>query len=82
MPISTPTLAAEAVVFAIHSAIKLSRNIQRAYAQSLQGRILVLPLPDFDTNIDLATMIAYFEWSPQAMEGFEDLRALHQRALA
>ncbi|MEQ8705626.1 MAG: hypothetical protein RIC19_16990 [Phaeodactylibacter sp.] len=81
MPLSTPTLAAEAVLFAIHSAIKLSRNIQRAYAQSLQGRILVLPLPDFDTNIDLSTMIAFFEWSPELLEGFDDLRKLHGRAM-
>jgi hypothetical protein len=81
MPISTPTLAAEAVLFAINSAIKLSRNVQRAYAQSLQGRILVLPLPDFDTNIDLATMIAYFEWSPELLDNFDDLKRLHQRAM-
>ena len=81
MPVSTPTLAADAVLFAINSAIKLSRNVQRAYAQSLQGRILVLPLPDFDASIDLATIIAYFEWSPELLEDFDDLRRLHEQAM-
>ncbi len=81
MPVATTTLAADAVLFAIHSAIKLSRNVQRAYAQSLQGRILVLPLPEFDSNIDLATMLSFFQWSPELMEGFDDLKGLHQRAV-
>lgn len=81
MPVATTTLAADAVLFAIHSAIKLSRNVQRAYAQSLQGRILVLPLPEFDSDIDLAAILSFFQWSPELMEGFDDLKALHQRAV-
>lgn len=81
MPVSTPAIAAEAAIFAIHSAIRLSRNIQRAYAQSLQGRMLVLPLPAFDNSIDLTTIIAFFEWSPQLLNRLEDLRSLHQRAM-
>ncbi|NUN99638.1 MAG: hypothetical protein HUU01_03370, partial [Saprospiraceae bacterium] len=41
-------LTAEAIVFAINSAIKLGRNIQRAYAKNLKSKELVLPLPTFD----------------------------------
>ena len=41
-------LTAEAIVFAINSAIKLGRNIQRAYAKNLKSKELILPLPAFD----------------------------------
>lgn len=78
---ATPTLAAEAVIFAIHSAIKLSRNVQRAYAQSLQGRLMVIPLPIFDRDIDLAAIISFFEWAPELSAQLEDLERLHKRAL-
>lgn len=44
MPVS---FTAEAIIFAIHSAIKLNANIRKAFANSLRSRSIVLPLPRF-----------------------------------
>ncbi len=82
MPIATPTLAAEAVIFAINSAIKLSRNLQEAYGDYLQSRELTLPLPDFDGDLSFTTVRQHFRRHPEQLEAFEDLAALHREAEA
>jgi len=60
MPV-TVSLAAEAIIFAINSAIKLSNNIRRAYALSIRGKDLVLPLPDFDKTLNITKVIPFIQ---------------------
>lgn len=42
------SLTAEAVILAINAAIKLGKNLQRAYAKSAKSKTIFLPLPQFD----------------------------------
>ncbi len=42
------SLTAEAIILAINSAIKLGKNLQRAYAKSAKSKTIFLPLPKFD----------------------------------
>ena len=70
---------AEAIVLAIHSAIRLGRNIQKAYANSLRARSIVLPLPDFDSQADSLNAQRFFDKDGRfALEEIEDLAHLHQ----
>lgn len=70
---------AEAIVLAIHSAIRLGRNIQKAYANSLRARSIVLPLPDFDSQADSLNAQRFFDKDGQfALAEIEDLAKLHQ----
>ncbi|MEL7121346.1 MAG: hypothetical protein AAFO07_18005, partial [Bacteroidota bacterium] len=55
------SVTAEAIVFAINSAVRLGRNIQKAYANSLRSRAIVLPLPSFDENISPFTIRRFFD---------------------
>lgn len=57
----TSRLTAEAIIFAINSAIKLGRNIRKAYAHSLKSKEIVLPLPDFNPNPTLGNAEAFFK---------------------
>ena len=76
------SITAEAIVFAINSAIKLSGAIQKAYAQSLRSKQLLLPLPDFDPNIKPLTVKAFFNGEgSEFLEKIDRLNQLHQNAL-
>ncbi|HMQ48711.1 MAG TPA: hypothetical protein PKA00_15125 [Saprospiraceae bacterium] len=74
-------MTAEAIVFAINSAIKLSRNLTKAYAQSIRGKVVVLPLPDFNPNLDLLTVISFFRENSTYADEIERLAFLHKKAL-
>jgi hypothetical protein len=77
---NAPILTAEAIIFAINSAIRLSRTIRKAYARSIKGKLLVLPLPAFDPSLDLITIVAFFRANPQYTRQIKELNILHQRA--
>lgn len=74
-------MTAEAIVFAINSAIKLSRNLTKAYAQSIRGKVVVLPLPEFNPNLDLLTVISFFRENSTYVDDIERLANLHKKAL-
>jgi hypothetical protein len=76
----TPSLTAEAIIFAINSAIKISQNLRRAYAHSIQEKGLVLPLPEFDPKIKLDTVIYFFDKHPDFLRQWERLADLHRKA--
>lgn len=44
------SLTAEAIILAINSAIKLGKNLQRAYAKSAKSKAVFLPLPKFNNR--------------------------------
>lgn len=73
-------LTAEAIIFAINSALKLSHNIRRAYAHSIRARALALPLPDYSTDINLDRVIDFFDDFPQYREELVLLQELHRKA--
>jgi hypothetical protein len=72
--------AAEAVIFSINSAIKLSQNLRRAYAQSLRGRALTLPLPEFNSEVKMSTIDRFFDDHSEYLEGLEPLKGLHDKS--
>ena len=77
-------LTAEAIIFAIHAAIKLGGAFQKAYANSLKSKSIVLPLPDVD-NKPNQTDIEDFFGSDENTELFvnqiEGLAKLHKKAM-
>jgi hypothetical protein len=77
---NAPILTAEAIIFAINSAIRLSRTIRKAYARSIKGRLLVLPLPEFDPSLDLITVVEYFRRNDHHLKRLKELKILHDRA--
>jgi len=72
--------AAEAVIFSINSAIKLSQNLRRAYAQSLRGRPLTLPLPEFNSEVKMSTIDRFFDEFPEYPAGLEPLKTLYNKS--
>lgn len=72
--------AAEAVIFSINSAIKLSQNLRRAYAQSLRGRALTLPLPEFNSEVKMSTIDRFFDDHSEYLAGLEPLKGLHDKS--
>jgi hypothetical protein len=77
---AVPTLTADLIIFSINSAIKLSNNLRRAYALSVRSKTLVLPLPDFDKELQTGTIINYFDSHPEYLSRLEYLAELHQKA--
>jgi hypothetical protein len=77
---AVPTLAAEAIILSINSAVRLSQNIRRAYVHSIRSKALVLPLPDFDSSINLDTVIHFFERHPAYLNQLDRLEELHEKA--
>ena len=77
---NAPILTAEAIIFAINSAIRLSRTIRKAYARSIKGKLLVLPLPEFDPSLDLITVVEYFRRNNHHLKRLKELKTLHDRA--
>jgi hypothetical protein len=54
------TFTAEAIIFALHSSIRLSAQLRKAYANTLKSKALVLPLPAFNENVELTTAEDFF----------------------
>lgn len=80
---SIPITAVDTVLFTIYSAIKLSSNIQKAYANSLRSNRLVLPLPRFDQSITETTIEDFFNDERRGrpfLESIEHLRVIHEKA--
>ena len=76
-----PAIAAETIIFAINSAIKLSHNFKQLYAQRVREEDVVVPIPDFDPNPNLFRMYRFIESLPEQMlEAREELAALHKKA--
>lgn len=79
----TATLTAEAIIFSIHSAIKLSSAFQKAYANSLRGKNIVLPLPKINTEPNLMVAVDFFDLKPNRelfVDKLERLAQLHTKA--
>src|SRR5690606_9667706 len=79
----TATLTAEAIIFSIHSAIKLSSAFQKAYANSLRGKNIVLPLPKINTEPNLMVAEDFFDQKPNRelfVDKLERLAQLHTKA--
>lgn len=72
--------AAEAVIFSINSAIKLSQNLRRAYAQSLRGRALSLPLPEFNSEVKMSTIDRFFDEYSEYPAGLDLLNNLYNKS--
>ena len=79
------SIAAEAIIFAINSAIKLGHNVQRAYAKSIKAKAIVLPLPAFDPTPSLSKVHDFFEDKDPGVGGnqyliqIERLNELHSK---
>lgn len=54
-------LTAETIVLAINAAIRLGKNFRRAYANSINGKSIVLPLPRFDGNPTIISADRFFQ---------------------
>ena len=59
-------MGADTILFAIHSAIKLSQAARQAYVDSTAAAALALPLPDFNASVTSQTAINYFSTLPAA----------------
>ncbi|MEO0627084.1 MAG: hypothetical protein AAFY91_08850, partial [Bacteroidota bacterium] len=55
-----PRPTASAVIFAINAAIRLGRNMQQAFAQSVRAQAITLPLPNVRLEADLDIAHRYF----------------------
>ena len=75
-----PFLAADAIVFSIHAAVKLGDNLRKAYVQSLRAKALFLPLPDIDIHPNQDTISIFFNDHPKYIDRLDDLSALHKKA--
>lgn len=78
-------MTAEAIIFAINSAIRLGRNAQRAYAKSLTSKSIVLPLPKFSGTPNAFTAQSFFDNTDERSGGaqylakMERLQDIHER---
>ncbi|MEO0877248.1 MAG: hypothetical protein AAFY48_21835, partial [Bacteroidota bacterium] len=78
-------MTAEAIIFAINSAIRLGRNAQRAYAKSLTSKSIVLPLPRFSGTPNAFTAQSFFDnedertGGAQYLSKMERLKDVHER---
>lgn len=61
----TTSLTAEAIILAINSAIKLGDRLQRAYANSIKAKAILLPLPQFDTRPNFERAHRFFKFEEQ-----------------
>lgn len=55
------SLTAEAIILAINSAIKLGDRLQRAYANSIKAKAILLPLPKFDARPNFERAHRFFK---------------------
>src|SRR6187551_1572613 len=58
--------AATIVLFAIRSSIKLGHQVRQAYVDSTKSRDLILPLPNFFSEINIVSATNYFDAKGQA----------------
>lgn len=78
-------MTAEAIIFAINSAIRLGRTAQRAYAKSLSSKSIVLPLPNFSGRPNANKAQSFFDNEDPTLGGaqylarIERLQDIHQR---
>ena len=80
-------LTAEAIMFAIQTAIKLGNVLQTAYANSLRSRAIVLPLPKFSDVPNALSLKKFFDdegpnGGKQFLEKNEQLRELNKKVKA
>jgi hypothetical protein len=81
-------MTANAIIFAINSAIRLGRNAQRAYSKSLTSRSIVLPLPNFTGTPNEDTARRFFEnkdpqrGGAQYLSRMERLKDIHERYIS
>jgi len=80
MSITATLTAADTIIFAINSAIKLSRNLRHAYVKKVQEKELVLPLPDYNPDITLETINFFFDGNKSYLSKWDELRRLRQNA--
>ena len=73
-------MPAEAIIFAINSAIRLGRNAQRAYAKSLTSKSIILPLPAFSGEANGFVAQRFFDNPDQATGGQQYLANLERLA--
>ena len=79
----TASLTSEAIIFAIHSAIKLGGGFQKAYATSLKGKSIVLPLPKVGSEPTLMVAEDFFDRKSNRelfVVKIERLALLHDKA--
>lgn len=79
----TASLTSEAIIFSIHSAIKLGGAFQKAYANSLKGKSIVLPLPKVGTEPTLMVAEEFFDRKSNRelfVDKIERLAQLHSKA--
>ncbi len=70
--------SAQAILFAMNSALRLGRNIQKAYANSLRSKTLTLPLPSFDDTPRAFNASRFFDSEgAHFVEEIEALKYLH-----
>lgn len=78
-------LAADTIVLAINSAIRLGNSLQRAYANSINGKSIVLPLPKFDVTPTMISVDKFFqtageEGGKQFLSQFPELQVLYSKS--
>ena len=73
-------MTAEAIIFAINSAIRLGRNAQRAYAKSLTSRSIVLPLPAFSGTPNSFTAQRFFDDTDEQLGGAQYIQRMEKLA--
>jgi hypothetical protein len=74
------SLSAQAIISAIQSALQLSHNIRRAYANSLKSRSVLLPLPSFENKPNPFTINRFFDLEgARFVEEIEALKYLHRK---
>ena len=78
---TVPTLTAEAIIFSINSAIRLSGRFRKAYADSLKAKRITLPLPRFHHEPTETTIEFFFREEGNRFLGqIELLDQLHEKA--
>lgn len=73
-------MTAEAIIFAINSAIRLGRNAQRAYAKSLTSQKIVLPLPKSDGEPNGFAAQSFFDNTDERTGGAQYLARMERLA--
>lgn len=73
-------VTADAILFAVNTARRLGRGLQRAYVNSLRSRQIVLPLPTFDRTPTLLSADRFFsDDGREYLDQIEYLRFLHDK---
>ena len=80
---ATSTLSANAILFAINSAIRLGTRFRKVYAKKLQAKAIILPLPSFNSHANETRIAFFFESKGHRFLEFpetERLKNLHEKA--